>query len=159
MSWWRALGVIALVLFGAAIAAREFLGNPYESVVRHATRAAAESAGEFTRGWLPNFVPASATGICEAMNLDTNEICATFSVADGGGAALLADLLGRGFENVARPATTTTRCTARDACGFRQLGCAGAPHILVGPQEDGRRPYVAIDARDHRVCYWTAHAD
>ena len=42
-------------------------------VERYATRAEAEAAGAFRRGWLPTFLPASAVELNESHDLDTNE--------------------------------------------------------------------------------------
>lgn len=50
---------------------------------RYEDHAAAAAAGAMTRGWLPSFLPASATTIREAHNLDTNEVWATFMIAPG----------------------------------------------------------------------------
>lgn len=156
---WRALLAIALALFGAVIATREIFWNPSESVVRYATRAAAEASGAFARRLLPDFIPAPAVNICVTRSLDTNEVCATFSAPEESAGPLLADLSARGFESVPPQSTSATRCLARDACNFRQLECHRAAHILAGPPESGLRPFVAIDAHDHRLCYWTARAD
>jgi hypothetical protein len=156
---WSRLLAIALVLFGGTIVALEFFSNPSESVVRYPTRAAAEASGEFSRGSLPDFLPAGAGNICVARNRDTSEVCATFSVPAEGG-ALMTDVAARGFETVPPRPPSTSRCETRDACNFRQLECSTAAHILVGgPDESGLRPFVAIDAHDHRMCYWTALAD
>jgi hypothetical protein len=45
---------------------------------RYATRAEAVSAGAFDGGWLPQLVPASAHGLVEQHDVDTNETWLSF---------------------------------------------------------------------------------
>jgi hypothetical protein len=47
------------------------------------TRAAADSAGAFTRGWLPPSLPPNASNIHETHSLDTNERWASFTAPAG----------------------------------------------------------------------------
>jgi len=57
-------GVLAAVLIAAAVYERP--------VTRHENRAAAERAGAFAQGWLPASMPAGATDVWEAEDLDSN---------------------------------------------------------------------------------------
>lgn len=54
-------------------------GNDYVES-RYDDLAAASEAGAVAHGWVPSFLPASATAIRETHNLDTNEVWMTFSM-------------------------------------------------------------------------------
>ena len=49
----------------------------------YATVAEAEAAGAIAKGWVPDWLPPSATSIREAHNLDTNNFMVRFAVPKG----------------------------------------------------------------------------
>jgi hypothetical protein len=77
MNWKMLLAL--LILASAAI----FAWNGYRRAdiqeSSHATAALAREAGAVARGWLPEFLPPSATDIRERHDLDTNAVILRFS--------------------------------------------------------------------------------
>lgn len=69
----RAYGLAAL-LFAAACERNETVKSEYPNAQ------AAISAGAIQRGWIPAFLPSSATQIIEKHNLDTNEVWLRFLI-------------------------------------------------------------------------------
>jgi hypothetical protein len=70
-----ALACFAVVLAGC--------GETFEN--RYSDRDEAKKAGAFERGWLPEWLPSSATNVREIHNLDTNGIAFSFSAHAGWG--------------------------------------------------------------------------
>jgi hypothetical protein len=69
--------VLVAVLLAGSSGCSEVMATSY------VTYAEAERAGAVTRGWIPPFVPRSATDIREVHDLDTNEQWLRFSVPAG----------------------------------------------------------------------------
>ena len=68
---------------GCAVVCSIFVGCGANDYVesRYDDLAAARAAGAVASGWIPSFLPSSATAIRETHNLDTNEVWVTFSAA------------------------------------------------------------------------------
>jgi hypothetical protein len=82
----RAVAVTITLIFallGVALSAlryMDFTENPRSSFVSFAEM---EAAGMIAAGWLPEFLPKSATHIEESHNIDTNRVWASFKYRVG----------------------------------------------------------------------------
>jgi hypothetical protein len=74
---WNVVAGFALLLV-LVVASSRYLERPRSSF---ATYAEAEAAGMFKAGWLPSYLPKSATNIEERHDIDTNNVWASFSYA------------------------------------------------------------------------------
>jgi hypothetical protein len=79
---WRFPGLAIVLLLGGCDVVRE----------QHDTLADARGEGIFERGWLPDVLPASATDIRSANNLDINTSVASFDYIVGDDVAMLATM-------------------------------------------------------------------
>lgn len=136
--------------------ALEYASDPFESTGHYVTRAEAEAAGLFSRGWFPEFLPETMRDVCETHQIDSNVVCATFLIDPTSAAGFATDLHQRGFEKIAAAGSALERCARRDRCGFRRHRCAEFPVVFAAasPVTDGW-DYLAIDPATSRVCYWT----
>jgi hypothetical protein len=152
---WLVLGLIA----AATWMALEYASDPFESTGHYVTRAEAEAAGLFSRGWFPEFLPETMRDVCETHQIDSNVVCATFLIDTSGAAGFATELHRRGFEKIAAAGSALGRCIHRDRCGFRRHRCDAFP-VIFGAESPvtGRWDYVAIDPAGSRVCYWTGES-
>lgn len=69
---------------GLALVLGALLSACFETRIEsYPTRAAAEAAGAIARGWIPPFVPAGASELREAHNVDTNQRWLRFRIPAG----------------------------------------------------------------------------
>lgn len=104
----RFLLIFLLLLLGGGVAISYWLDGEKVEEVYPSYRSAVR-AGSIERGWLPHFLPPSATDIREVHDLDTNEGWTTFSFDESGRRQLEGNLLRVGgapeWPGVRRPDT------------------------------------------------------
>jgi hypothetical protein len=144
-----ALGVAALIAL-----------DRYETVEeQYATFADASTGGFGQRGWMPDYVPQSATRIRAAQNLDTNRQWLTFQVPPGDVRRLLAE----GTQVPKLPASRAPFWLSWWPDGIEGPDrSSGAIRILLpqtGP-EGSKRPVrcVVADPQTGTVHAWTCEA-
>jgi hypothetical protein len=74
----RALIVSTVVLLALAVGGLWYMERMENPRSRFATFGEMEAAGLIARGWLPEFLPRSATDIDETHDIDTNRVRASF---------------------------------------------------------------------------------
>lgn len=72
------IGLIGIVIFVAGFLAIQWLTALENPKSYFATYAEAKASGIMEKGWLPEYLPRSATEINETHNIDTNEVKASF---------------------------------------------------------------------------------
>lgn len=135
---------------------------PGESQTCHyRTRADAERAGSFARGWLPADIPADATDIVESHNLDSNQMWVRFKLS----ATTPERLLQRCVvdSEVPLPPARQTRRTAKwwpkaltAGEGALPLASGRAYRCSDLGRDRSVRPFgVLVDERGQQVWYWS----
>jgi hypothetical protein len=147
---------VAVVLLAAAC---DYL-DTRESA--YATLAEARAAGALARGWVPEYLPASAREIRERHNVDTNEVWGRFEfdANDRAPTARACRSIDVGQLNLPG---AETRGTAWWAEMLRTDPSAAAEHFELhacgtSPQTSHRR-YLAVHRRMPTAFYWTTVAD
>ena len=122
----------------AALVALLFTGCSPDIVSNHYdTLADARAAGLFAKGWLPEILPESSTGIRSSNDLDLNISTGRF------------------------------RMSPADFAGFAAHSCEGAPSqspignwdkVIVGYASDGLLPWTFRDGSDTWVFFCDAHS-
>ena len=72
------LRTLALALLGVFLSVFQYLHFIENPRGTYASYAEMEQSGLIARGWLPNYLPTSATDIEESHNIDTNRVWAAF---------------------------------------------------------------------------------
>jgi hypothetical protein len=126
----------------------------------YATYAAAKEDGAILRGWLPDFVPTSATDIRESHNLDSNEHWLTFRFDSNDRAEIVAGLE-TSNPNFPRDNSTQRRSWWPDdlrreytSTDSRYEFYTYRHEINVGGKDKYDIGYVAIEKERDVIWYW-----
>jgi hypothetical protein len=116
----------------------------------------ADGAGLFRRGWLPSYIPVSASSISEIHDVDTNERCASFSIAPADLDSFAESLLQSGFRHSSDSGAPPPQISPLRSCPFVE-----PPHdadvILSRPVPDTAEvEYFGIFEASSRVYFWSA---
>jgi hypothetical protein len=124
----------------------------------YASYADAEADGTVKRGWIPDFVPHSATGIQESHNLDTNEQWMTFHFNATDLPSLQQKLtpLKLGEVRFPREASTRERSWWPDDL-YRPMGSQAEKYDFFSYRSDRRTVIVAIERNAAVAWCWDSH--
>jgi hypothetical protein len=150
-----AIGFVALLTLGSFVALMAYCEHVENPVVEFATYGDALEAGAVARGWIPSFVPPSATRIRDAHNLDTNHQWLQFDVPDRDARAMVGEMHNLSGED--------PRCVqpGRWSVPSRRVGrqpdLASLPHASTYlHSERGRALCVVVNWSLGRVYAWTS---
>lgn len=120
----------------------------------YSTFVEAEQAGLFQRGWLPSYIPRSAVSIAELHDLDTNERCASFSIAPSARDTFVAMLANRGFRRTSANIFSPPELSPLRSCPF-SVAPAEAAIVMRRPNPDSADvEYFALFEPPDRVYFW-----
>lgn len=142
---------VPLILVLGLCACKETPESTYTS------RQAAEQAGAFSRGWLPAFLPSSASDLRELHNLDSNESLLRFSFMPADLPTITAslqpvsesELCPPPFQGLRRPAWWPKDLVGAQRGGLRFFRSTAA---LAGPQTPAG--WFAVDAARGIGFFW-----
>ena len=127
-------------------------------VAEYATRAEADAAGAFTRGWLPAFLPASARALREVHDLDTNERWLRFDADSAELAALVTRLAPLTLADARRTLARRPAAAGADwppEFAARPLATPRATTFLGLYRDDAAAYCLAIEWRTGRAWGWS----
>ena len=150
------LAALALVVPLAVIGVRRSTVDE-QPAADYATRAEAEAAGAFARGWLPPFLPPSARAIREIHDLDTNERWLRFEADSAELAAVAADLAPLALTAARRSAARrpTAGMEWPPELAERQFATARSSDLLGFFRTDTAAYCLAIEWRTGRAWGWS----
>ncbi|MCP5058506.1 MAG: hypothetical protein GY937_17525 [bacterium] len=117
----------------------------------------AEASGAVAGGWVPEFLPRSATTIIERHDLDTNERCLTARVPEPDLHSLEIRLLDSGYVSASTSPPAPHRLSPFTTCPF-ELSDLGVEALLFRKPTPGsiEVEYVALLRGERRLFYWSA---
>lgn len=153
------LAVCAATAGGAAVLGFVELARfdaQFDKDAAYATFAEAEADGLVGKGWIPRFVPKTASDVHLSYNLDTNEIWLRFSAPAADIEALERSLrpLASGDVSFPRERRSRLRRWWPAALIERDEGARDRFRFFSFFDEDARRTIVAIDIAAGRVWCW-----
>jgi hypothetical protein len=147
--------VIACSIFAVfMVVSYLLLFEPDVTSESYSTFGEAEQAGLFRRGWLPSYIPRSAASIAETHDLDTNERCASFSIAASDRDTFVAMLTDRGFRRASASISSPPELSPLRSCSF-SVAPAEAVIVMRRPDPDSAEvEYFALFDPPDRVYFW-----
>lgn len=133
-------GALWLVLVLAATGCTGAATTQYENYEK------ANRSGAIDRGWLPDFLPASATNIIESHNVEIDSMRAefTFASSDSKFLSLFNEASGADRDKVIDAALLGGWSSLRKSTEMRA-------YVRANNSENG---YLVLDARQNRAQYW-----
>ena len=118
----------------------------------------AQADGIFDRGWIPHFIPVSSHHILEVHNVDTNEICAQFTIDPLAEGSFMTELRRQGFDTYEGAAPPPRQFSSAKPCPFGAEELRSIRKILWKP-EQGRKAhsYFAFGRQAAIVYYWVVY--
>ena len=117
--------------------------------------AAAEAAGLFGRGWIPTYIPRSAFSLSESHNLDSNEVCAAFSLPDTDHEGFVAALTDAGFRRSDAAPVQPPSLSPLHSCPFAVP--PSDARVVVSRRSQTRLVEVfALFSESNEVYYWSS---
>ena len=150
------LVALALLIPLAIVGVRRMTADE-RPVATYATRAEAEAAGAFARGWLPAFLPPSTRAIRDVHDLDTDERWLRFEADSAELATLAARLAPLAWGVARRSAARRPLAAGMDwppEFAERQLVTARSTRLL-GYYRDATEYCLAIEWRTGRAWGWS----
>lgn len=115
--------------------------------------ATAEAAGAVEKGWIPSFLPASATRIEEAHDLDTNQQCLRAAISQVDVQFAIDTMAEEDFSPYTGELVDPPRISIFSGCPFSLGGMPDEYHAFIS--QGSLDQYVVVDPQAGQLFFWT----
>lgn len=115
--------------------------------------AAAEADGAVERGWIPSFLPSSATRIEETHDLDTNQQCLRAIIPQADVKTTIDSLTDEGFSPFTGELAEPPRLSILGGCPFSLKDVPDENQVFIN--QGSLDQYVVVDPHEGQLFFWT----